>query len=214
MKKECEIVQDLLFGYNDETLRKSSKELVEKHLANCEECQDALKEIQEDTHKEEKKEKEIDYLKKINTKISKKNIIIKVVLILITVIILFNLLVLIKYENQKADLEIFISKEATQEEVENIRKKIESKYDGEIRFKTKEEYLEETRSNLSNKEYLVDGWEEDNPFRDAFVIQVNARQEEEILENLKYVEGVGITTSQVSRNPYEYFIRLLINKLR
>ena len=32
MKKECEIVQDLLFGYNDETLRKSSKELVEKHL--------------------------------------------------------------------------------------------------------------------------------------------------------------------------------------
>ena len=71
-----------------------------------------------------------------------------------------------------------------------------------------------TRSNLSNKEYLVDGWEEDNPFRDAFVIQVNARQEEEILENLKYVEGVGITASQVSRNPYEYFIRLLINKLR
>ena len=32
MKKECEIVQDLLFGYNDETLRKSSKELVEKHF--------------------------------------------------------------------------------------------------------------------------------------------------------------------------------------
>lgn len=43
---------------------------------------------------------------------------------------------------------------------------------------------------------------------------MDARQEEEILENLKYVEGVGITTSQVSRNPYEYFIRLLINKLR
>ena len=59
MKKECEIVQDLLFGYNDETLRKSSKELVEKHLANCEECQDALKDIQEDTPKEEKNEKEI-----------------------------------------------------------------------------------------------------------------------------------------------------------
>ena len=56
MKKECEIVQDLLFGYNDETLRKSSKELVEKHLANCEECQDALKDIQEDTPKEEKNE--------------------------------------------------------------------------------------------------------------------------------------------------------------
>ena len=32
MKKECEIVQDLIFGYCDGTLNPASKELVEKHL--------------------------------------------------------------------------------------------------------------------------------------------------------------------------------------
>ena len=45
MKKECEVVQDLLFGYCDETLNKYSKELVEKHLINCIECQKAYEEI-------------------------------------------------------------------------------------------------------------------------------------------------------------------------
>ena len=34
MKKECEIVQDLLFGYQDGTLHKASEELVEKHFFN------------------------------------------------------------------------------------------------------------------------------------------------------------------------------------
>ena len=32
MKKECDLVQDLLFSYNDGILSNTSKELVEKHL--------------------------------------------------------------------------------------------------------------------------------------------------------------------------------------
>ena len=37
-KKECEIVQDLLLGYVDETLNKESIILVEKHINECESC--------------------------------------------------------------------------------------------------------------------------------------------------------------------------------
>lgn len=32
MKKECDIVQDLLFSYKDGCLKQGSKEFVEKHL--------------------------------------------------------------------------------------------------------------------------------------------------------------------------------------
>ena len=64
-KTECEIVQDLLLGYVDETLNKESKKLVEKHLIECENCSERLKEIREDIKENQNNQKkEIDYLKK------------------------------------------------------------------------------------------------------------------------------------------------------
>ena len=71
--KECDIVQDLLFGYNDETLKEGSKEFVENHLKECEKCKKIYEEIKDD--KEEIDNIEIDYLKKINKKGKKKNLI-------------------------------------------------------------------------------------------------------------------------------------------
>ncbi len=69
MKKECEIIQDLLFSYADNVLHHASKEMVDKHLKDCEECRKQLEEIQ----KEEKQEtqtirKEIAYLKQVERK--------------------------------------------------------------------------------------------------------------------------------------------------
>ena len=46
--KECDIVQDLLFGYNDETLKEGSKEFVENHLKECEKCKKIYEEIKDD----------------------------------------------------------------------------------------------------------------------------------------------------------------------
>ncbi len=48
-KTECEIVQDLLISYSDEVLNKESKKLVERHLLECEKCQERLKEIKSET---------------------------------------------------------------------------------------------------------------------------------------------------------------------
>ena len=96
MKKECEIVQDLLFGYNDGVISKSSTELVENHLKECDICKNKLEEIQKDRKEwfdlETKKEHgNIDVfpqkpIKNLNTKenealqvVKKQNIIIKII---------------------------------------------------------------------------------------------------------------------------------------
>ena len=42
MNKECEIVQDLLFGYKDKILHNASKDLVEKHIEKCSDCKKIL----------------------------------------------------------------------------------------------------------------------------------------------------------------------------
>ena len=69
MKKECEIVQDLLVNYSDNILNKSSNELVEKHLSECEDCKKMFEEIVAEENKDKKNEKkQIDYLKKYRRK--------------------------------------------------------------------------------------------------------------------------------------------------
>lgn len=50
-KNECKVVQDLLLGYVDDTLNEVSKNLVERHLNECEECKGKLNTIKEDIQK-------------------------------------------------------------------------------------------------------------------------------------------------------------------
>ena len=57
MKNECDIVKDLSFSYNDNILSNTSKEFVENHLKECDECQRFLKEIREDCTKKTQKKK-------------------------------------------------------------------------------------------------------------------------------------------------------------
>lgn len=75
-KKECEIVQDLLWNYQDNVLNKTSKRLVEEHLIQCENCCQKLQEMKEETKQEKNKQKkEIDYLKKIKRKARIKSVL-------------------------------------------------------------------------------------------------------------------------------------------
>ena len=89
-KKECEIVQDLLLGYVDETLNKESINLVEKHLNECESCRERLNEIREDINESQhNQQKEIDYLKKIRIKSKVKSVLIAISIIVIVIFILY-----------------------------------------------------------------------------------------------------------------------------
>ena len=64
MRNECDIVEDLLFSYNDGVLRNSSKELVDEHLKKCEKCKKKLEEIiqENNEHNQKNQIKEIDFL--------------------------------------------------------------------------------------------------------------------------------------------------------
>lgn len=57
MKKECEVIRDLLPLYADDVCSDTSRELIEEHLRDCAECTDVLKklrsnEIEEDLREE------------------------------------------------------------------------------------------------------------------------------------------------------------------
>ncbi|MBP3256061.1 MAG: zf-HC2 domain-containing protein [Clostridia bacterium] len=89
-KKECEIVQDLLFNYSDDLLNPESKKLVENHLLECKECQNKLTQIKEDNKKYNNKEKiEIDYLKKVRIKSKIKSLLMTLAIIFIIVFVYY-----------------------------------------------------------------------------------------------------------------------------
>ena len=48
MNEDCEIIRDLLPLYADDICSTSTKELVEKHLNNCNECQKILEIMKKD----------------------------------------------------------------------------------------------------------------------------------------------------------------------
>lgn len=70
MKKECEIVEDLLFGYSDDTLNAESKKLVEEHLKGCDECKKKLETIKKENDFKNKNDevKALKYFKKFRRK--------------------------------------------------------------------------------------------------------------------------------------------------
>ena len=85
-KDECEIVQDLLFGYADNTLNVESEKLVNKHLKECDSCKGRLEEIKKDVDVDKlQQQKEIDYLKKIRIKGRIKAILTSIFLVFVVV---------------------------------------------------------------------------------------------------------------------------------
>lgn len=89
-KAECQVVQDLLLGYVDDVLNEESKKIVEKHLLECEICQNKLKEINADIKQNENNEKkQIDYLKKIRRKNRKKAILIALGIVLCILFLIY-----------------------------------------------------------------------------------------------------------------------------
>ena len=210
MKNECEIVQDLLFGYNDKTLRNTSKEFVENHLKKCNECKEVLKQIQNDTEPEEEIEK-INYFKKVRSKINRKNIFLLIALVLLTLVVLFNILVFVNYNNKASEMKIILKDNVTQEQLNNIEKIIKSNFkDVEMKYSSKEKELQKYKEKFKN---FMTGYDENNnPCSDMYYIKANINDIEKIdklLQNVDYIKKVGTYTTA---NPYLLFINKFVNK--
>ena len=210
MKNECEIVQDLLFGYNDKTLQNTSKEFVENHLKKCNECKEILKQIQNDTETEEEIEK-INYFKKVRSKINRKNIFLIIALVLLAFVILFNILVFVNYNNKASEMKIVLKDNVTQEQLNDIDQIIKSNFkDVEIKYSSKEDELQKYKEKFKN--FVVGYDENNNPFSDMYYIKANINDIEKIdklLQNVDYIKKVGTYTTA---NPYLLFINEFVNK--
>ncbi len=210
MKNECDIVRDLLFGYNDKTLRNTSKEFIENHLKECNECKEVLKQIQNDTEPEEEIEK-INYFKKVRSKINRKNIFLLIALVLLTLVVLFNILVFVNYNNKASEMKIILKDNVTQEQLNNIEKIIKSNFkDVEMKYSSKEKELQKYKEKFKN---FMTGYDENNnPCSDMYYIKANINDIEKIdklLQNVDYIKKVGTYTTA---NPYLLFINKFVNK--
>lgn len=217
MNQECEIVKDLLFGYVDGTISKSSEELVEKHIANCKKCKQMLEDISKE--KEQKQEeKEVDYLKKVNKKMKKKTIAVIVSLAIIIIsIILLHIYIFSIYNRATCLISVNLEDTITREEIDEIKANLKNEYgDISIVYYSKEQELGkmkqwlQTSGDSKNAETLDCYAEGNSPFLQSLQISANSKEQaEKIAEELQQLEGIRNIVSSANLNPYEVFIKFL-----
>ena len=209
MKNECDIVKDLLFSYNDGVLSETSNEFVEEHLKNCESCNNALKEIRQESGKIEQK-KEIDAFKGVRKKLTKKNIIISISLIILLIIIIFNILVFKNYNEVASTMVVYLEEDITNEQLENIEEKITQNVENiEITYVSKEQELEEVKTWLGENTNVLDVYNnsENNPLLANLEIKANTNKEiQEVVEAIQGMPGIRSISSYINWNPYELFM--------
>lgn len=209
MKNECDIVQDLLFSYNDGCLKQGSKEFVEKHLKKCENCAKIYAEMNKEEEQTDINPNEIDYLKKIKKKMKKKTKIIIAISTVLIILISLNIAVFINYNKYISEMTIFLEDSITEEEraeIENVIK--EADKNAEITYKSKEDALNEMRQQLADSQELLAGYEENNIFPAYYEINSNKKAIKEIEAKLNNNEKIKHISSRKSRNiyePYELF---------
>ena len=216
MKKECEIVQDLIFGYCDGILNPASKELVEKHLVKCEECKKVYEEIKKDKKIDDADDKiEIDYLKRVNKKLKRKKIMIVISSICVVLLVVLHIVAFICYYHDHTTIEIFMNEDISEDGIEKIRNQIENQSeDVQITYVSPEENLEKMKERFKENQELLEGYNtENNIFPPSFIIKTKTIQDmEKIEESLENIDGIK-KISSTSSNLYESFVMNIFTML-
>ena len=209
MSKECEIVQDLLFGYKDKTLHNASKELVERHLEKCSICKKILKDLEEEENDKEnqekiEEEKEIDYLKNVNKKISKKNKLIIIIGIILLIIILLNIGIFIYYYKEARKVQIYLEDDVTQEQLDNIESSILNiDNNAKIKYYSKEDALNDIKLKFKENANLLSGYEmRNNPLPAYYIVETSFDNAKNLVSNMENIDGVKKVTGNFNLNPY------------
>lgn len=83
-KRDCKIVRDLLPNYIEKLTDEVTNEFIEEHIASCEECRRALHDMNGEVEIEEfNQDEEINYLKKLNTKVKMTIAVVSLIVIII-----------------------------------------------------------------------------------------------------------------------------------
>ena len=69
MNKQCKIIEDLLPLYHDGVCSEESREMVDEHLAQCEDCRKLLEQIDGELLSPTAKDSDVDHLKSLAKKI-------------------------------------------------------------------------------------------------------------------------------------------------
>lgn len=207
MKNECDIVKDLLFSYNDNILSNASKEFVENHLKECDECKKALEQIQEDSDEKNSK-KELDFLRKIRHKICRKNTIIAVVSVCLIAFIIFNIQAYKNYQEVSSTIQIYLEDGISDQELENIKNKITEKdSNAQIEYISKQQELEKIKSKMKDNQNVLDEYnEENNPLPASFEIKTNA-DIKNIVDSIQEMPGIAQIVTYTNANPYELYLQ-------
>lgn len=210
MKNECDIIKDLLFSYNDDILSNTSKELVEEHLKNCEECKKVLEEIKKESV-QKNQSKEIDFLKNIKKNINKKNIIILVVFIVLIIIVFFNIQVYYNYNEIASTMEVYLKDDITEQQIEDIKNKIIEKSENiEIEYVSKEEALKRLKYKLGKNQNLLNDFNNlSNPISASIEIKTDTKIQI-IVERIQDMPGITHITTHINSNPYELYIQRIM----
>lgn len=212
MKKECEIVRDLLFCYCDGVASNSSKELVEKHIQTCEECKQVLEDMKQDKNQQEDHE-EIDYLGKINQKMKRKTRITIISLIILIIFVIGNLSILFNFYQNGYSITITLKDEISPKQLETITKLLVAQYGKDkINYSSKEDALNQVKEQFQDKPELINSYAVENPFKATLTVRVKEKEEKEVLELLDGLEGIGNITTNTVDNPYLWFISRILKK--
>ena len=209
MKNKCDIVQYLLFGYKDNTLKQGSKELVEEHLKMCRDCKNTWEQLHKEEKEKEEEKVEIDYLKNVKKKIVNKNKIIIISSILLVLILGINLGIFMHYIKAAGNMDIYLNEEISTEQLEEIKQEIQNiDKEAKITYKTKQDALDEMKEKFKDSSNLLNGYEGDNNiFKPYIVVDSNIKDVKKIEEKLKNKNGlIKKIRTIIDMNPYAYMV--------
>ena len=87
----CEVVRDLLPSYLDGVASGETKAAVERHMEECPDCRETLRRMKEPKETALTEEKEIDYLKKVRRRSSRKVAVILGIVVLLSMAAMLRL---------------------------------------------------------------------------------------------------------------------------
>lgn len=103
-KLDCDIVRDLLPSYVDKLTGETTNKAIEEHLAGCEGCSEALRQMKEPEAKTAAPAPEVDYLKKVRRGTAKVGMICGIVMMLIGMLIILFRVFYIGNEAQASEV--------------------------------------------------------------------------------------------------------------